>query len=156
MIKDFKTKKKYHFLSNFYPCEIQWGDEGFVYPSSEHLYVAFKCGYFEPNYAAEIYITELIKLSAGGAKKLGSRKTINKEEWDNIKVDVMYKILKTKFTQNPKLKKKLLKTGDKHIQEGNWWGDTFWGVDLKTGKGENVLGKLLMIVRSELKYKYDI
>jgi predicted NAD-dependent protein-ADP-ribosyltransferase YbiA (DUF1768 family) len=28
----------------------------------------------------------------------------------------------------------------------NWWGDTFWGTD-KDGKGENMLGRLLMEVR---------
>ncbi len=37
------------------------------------------------------------------------------------------------------------------LQEGNRWGDTFWGVDLRTGKGENKLGKILMRVRKELK-----
>jgi predicted NAD-dependent protein-ADP-ribosyltransferase YbiA (DUF1768 family) len=36
------------------------------------------------------------------------------------------------------------------IQEGNKWGDTFWGVDLKTGEGQNHLGKLIMDIRDEL------
>jgi len=34
---------------------------------------------------------------------------------------------------------KLLSTGNCEIQEGNYWGDTFWGVC--KGKGENNLGK---------------
>jgi predicted NAD-dependent protein-ADP-ribosyltransferase YbiA (DUF1768 family) len=45
----------------------------------------------------------------------------------------------------------LLATGDAEIQEGNTHGDLYWGVDLHTGEGENVLGKLLMKVREEVK-----
>ena len=33
---------------------------------------------------------------------------------------------------------------------GNTWGDTCWGVDLRTGQGENHLGRILMKVREEL------
>ena len=32
--------------------------------------------------------------------------------------------------------------------EGNTWNDTFWGVC--NGQGQNWLGKILMLVRSEL------
>jgi predicted NAD-dependent protein-ADP-ribosyltransferase YbiA (DUF1768 family) len=32
--------------------------------------------------------------------------------------------------------------------EGNWWGDTYWGVC--NGVGENHLGKLLMKIRDYL------
>lgn len=35
------------------------------------------------------------------------------------------------------------------LVEGNSFGDTFWGVDARTGKGENHLGKILMKVREE-------
>jgi len=43
------------------------------------------------------------------------------------------------------------------LQEGNWWGDTFWGVSLRpSGKlslvgGQNKLGVLLMEIRAGLK-----
>lgn len=33
------------------------------------------------------------------------------------------------------------------------WNDKFWGVCLKTGKGSNTLGKLIMEIRSNLTYK---
>ena len=36
-------------------------------------------------------------------------------------------------------------TGDAVLVEGNWWRDDFWGV--YEGKGQNILGKILMIVR---------
>jgi predicted NAD-dependent protein-ADP-ribosyltransferase YbiA (DUF1768 family) len=41
-----------------------------------------------------------------------------------------------------------MKTFDGHIEEGNWWNDTFWGVC--RGKGHNNLGKLIMQIRGEL------
>ena len=59
----------------------------------------------------------------------------------------MFRLLLTKFICNPKLIDKLVATGDAILQEGNTWGDTFWGIDLRTGKGENWLGRLLMLAR---------
>lgn len=44
----------------------------------------------------------------------------------------------------------LLDTGDAILEEGNHWNDTFWGVRLKNGQGQNHLGKILMQVRMEL------
>ena len=59
----------------------------------------------------------------------------------------MTNIVFEKFQQNPLLAKRLLETGDCMLQEGNYWKDLFWGVDLKTGEGENHLGKILMELR---------
>ncbi|CAM0109837.1 hypothetical protein VPH166E361_0119 [Vibrio phage 166E36-1] len=60
--------------------------------------------------------------------------------------------LRYKFSDtNPSLRSKLLDTSDVELVEGNWWGDKYWGVCLKTGEGENNLGKLLMKVREDLK-----
>ena len=44
-------------------------------------------------------------------------------------------------------REKLLDTGNAELQEGNNWGDRYWGVDLKTGYGENRLGRIIMKVR---------
>ena len=60
-------------------------------------------------------------------------------------------IVRDKFTRNPELKRLLLATGDAVLIEGNTWGDRFWGVDKRTGKGENHLGLILMDIREELK-----
>ena len=63
----------------------------------------------------------------------------------------MEDIVRAKFTQNQELKQQLIGTGDAYLEEGNTWHDTCWGVDLKTGEGQNHLGKILMKVRQELK-----
>ena len=60
----------------------------------------------------------------------------------------MSQLLMEKFA-NPKLREKLLATGDEELIEGNDWGDLHFGIDSKTRKGENVLGKLLMEIREK-------
>jgi predicted NAD-dependent protein-ADP-ribosyltransferase YbiA (DUF1768 family) len=49
---------------------------------------------------------------------------------------------------NPELAKRLTATGHRKIIEGNYWGDTFWGVC--KGIGENHMGKIIMQTRGEL------
>ncbi len=39
----------------------------------------------------------------------------------------------------------------KGLQEGNYWGDVFGGIDIETGEGKNIFGKLIMKIRDELK-----
>ena len=63
----------------------------------------------------------------------------------------MEEVVRAKFTQNPDLAARLGATGTMPLVEGNSFGDTIWGVDAKTGKGENNLGKILMKVRAELR-----
>lgn len=71
-----------------------------------------------------------------------------RENWEDIKIDVMYQIVLAKFSQNEFLKQKLIATGREWLEEGNTWGDRTWGtVD---GVGNNYLGKVLMTVQSVL------
>jgi predicted NAD-dependent protein-ADP-ribosyltransferase YbiA (DUF1768 family) len=72
------------------------------------------------------------------------------EIWNSKKYDIMYDILLDKFTRNSLLGKMLKETGDKYIEETNHWFDVWWGVDYKTGIGENNLGKILMGIRSKI------
>ena len=62
----------------------------------------------------------------------------------------MYLVLKftAKFRQNRELADKLIATGDRLLEETNWWGDKIWGT--YQGVGENKLGILLMDVRAQL------
>ena len=70
-----------------------------------------------------------------------------RDDWEDIKLYVMYRIVRRKFLENHDLAEKLIKT-EGLIEEGNHWGDQFWGVC--RGKGENHLGKILMQVRAEI------
>ena len=132
---------KYRFLSNFWPCAVKF--EGVEYPSVEHAYQAAKTN--GPSERAWI----LTAPSPGEAKKRGRKVTL-RPDWDeSTRSLVMAYLLVQKF-RSPDLAQKLLETGDAELVEGNTWGDTFWGVDLRTGAGENVLGKALAALRALL------
>lgn len=63
-------------------------------------------------------------------------------------------LVQRKFSaRNPELLRRLLDTGDLTLIEGNHWGDTFWGVDIRTGKGDNHLGMILMQVREQRRHE---
>jgi Uncharacterized protein conserved in bacteria len=81
-------------------------------------------------------------------KQLGMKVKL-RSDWEHLKVGIMEKIVRAKFTQNPALAEQLVATRDLAIMEGNTWRDTFWGVDAATGRGENHLGRILMKIREE-------
>lgn len=138
IIKQFKGK--YRFLSNFYPISINI--DGKTYPSTEHYYQAMKLN--------NSIIQEKIRTSSTPtqAKKIAHQYKPRKD-WKDISLRVMERALRVKFSI-PELKEKLINTNHAILQEGNTWGDEFWGVNLKTGIGENNLGKLLMKIREEM------
>lgn len=128
----------YRFLSNFQPCPVFY--DSFVYQSSEGAYQASKTLNVDTRSLFET-------MSASEAKKQG-KKVILRPDWEIVKIPIMKNILTDKFTRNIGLGNLLVATGQKYLEETNWWNDTFWGVC--KGIGENNLGKTLMKIRSEL------
>lgn len=142
MIKEFKDE--YRYLSNFYPCEIEY--EGIKFDSVEKAYQSAKTN--------DLKLREEISLlsSPGKAKRFFKNRSEDvREDWNKVKLDIMRDLLRKKFVENDYFRRKLLSTGNSEIQEGNWWGDKFFGVDLKTGEGQNLLGKMIMDIRKEIK-----
>ena len=135
-IKGFVTD--YRWLSNFFPCRVDWDSR--VYRSAE---VAFHSAKYP---AAER--DAFTKLDAEQARKLSRTKPYDKAAWETRKLRVMHEIVWAKFSQNPELGKKLLATGDRYLEETNWWGDKVWGV--YHGEGQNLTGKVLMDTRARL------
>ena len=128
----------YRFLSNFEPCTVEY--DGMTYNCSEAAYQAAKT----TDASLRIAFTTM----NGSKAKYAGQKLPIRADWNDVKVDAMYQIVKDKFSRNPELKEKLLSTGTLQLIEGNYWGDKFWGVC--NGEGENHLGKILMRVRREL------
>lgn len=126
---------EYRFLSNFYPCTVQvFGRE---FRNSEAAYQSQKTTH--PG-----VMDMFCGLEAGAAKRLGQRIEM-RPDWDVVKNGVMWAVLQAKFNQNPYLKQLLLNTGHEYLEEGNFWGDRYWGtVD---GVGLNTLGSMLMQLR---------
>jgi predicted NAD-dependent protein-ADP-ribosyltransferase YbiA (DUF1768 family) len=61
----------------------------------------------------------------------------------------MKTLLAIKFSK-PELQAKLLATQSDVILFGNYFNETYWGVDLRTMKGSNRLGQSLMLLREEI------
>ena len=141
MINSFRG---YHaWLSNMYECNIEF--MGHKFKSVENAYM------FAKNPHDEEWLNKCLTMSAGDIKK-ASKLIKLRDNWEDIKLPLMYGLLKKKFTQE-QFKKKLLETRNENIVEGNRWGDTFWGVDVKTSPnvGENWLGRLIMDIRLKIK-----
>ena len=137
---------EYKYLSNFYKCTVY--NDGFIFPSSEHAYMKNKLDpeVYSKDNIREL-VTEILPMSCGDVKRWGSTIQLRKD-WADVKLDIMSAIVFDKFYRNKDLRNLLLSTGDKYLSELNWWGDTCYGVDCRTGSGENNLGKILMKVRS--------
>lgn len=71
-----------------------------------------------------------------------------RNDWDQVKIEVMRKGLEAKFTQSQHLKSLLLSTNNTELMENSPY-DNFWGIG-SNGTGSNILGKLLMELRSKL------
>ena len=136
---------EFAFLSNFYPSPIT--DGNLIFPTVEHMFQAAK--------TATIEEYEMIAAAdtPGQAKRLG-KKVILREDWEEVKDDIMYQALWLKFSI-PEFREKLLATGNKKLIEGNTWHDNTWGdcscERCKDIKGQNKLGKMLMQIREEIK-----
>jgi ribA/ribD-fused uncharacterized protein len=130
---------KHAFLSNFCPAPI-WIDE-MLFTSAEHAYQAAKT--LDASERRKIQ-----RLTTPSEAKRAGRTVTLRADWEEVKLDVMLDILRKKFSHTHQ-RQQLLDTGDRELIEGNWWGDTFWGVC--KGEGENHLGRLLMQVRNEIR-----
>lgn len=136
---------EYRFLSNFYSAPVEY--KGFTYQNNEAAFQAQKCLTDEEK-------ADFTDLEPSKAKYRGRRVEL-RPDWESVKVRIMEDIVRAKFRQNEELARLLLETGDRILEEGNTWNDTFWGVSLKTRKGKNNLGRILMRVRDELKEDLD-
>lgn len=130
---------EYRFLSNFEVAEVIY--EGMRYPSSENAYQAAK--------SLDLNIRkEFLKINPSNSKKLG-RKIDIRNDWEDVKFNVMYQICFDKFNRNKELGRLLILTGDRYLEETNHWKDQIWGVC--NGIGKNWLGIILMDIREKLK-----
>lgn len=137
-------KSRYRFLSNFYLSTIIWRRVEF--PTLEHAFQAAKS-----NIKSERI--KISKLSTPGEAKAAGRKLSLRQDWENVKFEIMFELLKIKF-KNKTLQTQLINTKDIFLIEGNWWHDNIWGncscKKCENIVGQNMLGKLLMKLRSEL------
>jgi ribA/ribD-fused uncharacterized protein len=128
-------------FSNFADSTI-FVDVGFgmkSYPTVEHAFQAAKATTPEDH--------ENVRTAPGPsfAKRIGREITL-RDDWEEVKYDVMLDCLRAKFAL-PSFKGRLLSTGTRELREDSPT-DFVWGY--RNG-GQNLLGKALMQVREELR-----
>ena len=147
------------FLSNWIPSNlhIEYCDR--VFTNSEQIFMWLKAVFFHDEETADKII--MFGHDPRVAKDLGRQvKNYNEEEWAKVREQKMHDAIMLKFQSSKSLYKQLMDTGDKILVEGTPF-DPIWGVkikwdddrilDEKNWKGQNLLGKVLMDVRTELK-----
>lgn len=148
-IRDFRAK--YWFLSNFYPCNI------------EYQAIQYKCveAAFQASKSENMLMrAKFSTLNGAKAKSLG-RKVDLRNDWDSVKQEIMLELLFLKFGNNGDLLRQLLDTGKSQLVEDNNWHDNFWGNcicdsrnECRQNPGLNLLGKSLMVVREVYQQHY--
>jgi hypothetical protein len=140
MEKISQFQDEFRFLSNFYDSPIM--HEGIAYPTVEHFYQAQK--------VTDISFRKFFaRMKTAGEVKKAGRTCELRKDWENVKDEAMWTGLKLKFAPGSVFAEMLLATENLPLEEGNNWGDVYWGIC--RGKGKNKLGKMLMKLRDELK-----
>tara|TARA_Y100000310_G_scaffold61700_1_gene56950 strand:- start:89 stop:496 length:408 start_codon:yes stop_codon:yes gene_type:complete len=105
--------KKFPELGNFYPCEFVINNE--TWNSTEQYYQAMK--------SDDIYYRTKIKKETDGLECwIMGQEIVIRDDWDKVKVDIMYKANLAKFKQNKKLRNILISTeGELELNNGSFW-----------------------------------
>lgn len=140
----FFYEQDFYVLSNFSAFTLVW--KGHLFDTSEAAY------HWEKFIANDPGVAYLIRKapSAHEAFKIAERyRSVRRSDWDAVKIDIMRDILRAKAAQHEYVRRKLLATGDRELIEDSW-RDAFWGWG-PNRDGQNMLGKIWMEVRAELR-----
>jgi N-glycosidase YbiA len=141
----YKVGNPYGCFSNFSPHLIHCF--GKQWPTVEHFYQANKFVGTKQEHLIEII--RQVKTPEEAAA-IG-RNTTNhiRYDWDNVKKNIMWQAVATKFTTHLDIQEILLATGDETLIEDSP-RDYYWGCG-QNKTGQNELGKILMAVRTTIR-----
>jgi len=155
-----KVTEKYVFFwgdhpSQWYPSPMVI--DGITYVTAEQYMMHQKALHFEDFEIAE----EVMKTqNPSDQKKLGRKiRNFDKNSWDKVNLQIVYKGNYAKYTQNENLKQLLINTGDRLFVEASP-EDVIWGIGLHWSdpnvdnpllwKGQNLLGWAITLVKQEI------
>lgn len=143
----YSTKGAHGGFSNFsaHPFEL----DGLRWRTSEHFFQAQK--FQDQDYREKIRLTPSPMIAAG----LGRSRAIKiRDDWEEVKDEIMLRAVRAKFRAHPALREELLATGDEEIIEQTT-KDKYWGCG-SDGTRLNKLGLILMQVRAELRAASEV
>lgn len=144
------------YLSNFFSTRFE--KNGITFTSAEQAFMYEKCLRFDPKNHTMLD-SILNEHNPKKVKALGRKvRNYNNDVWKEVRYQTMKEILRCKFAYNADIRQSLLKTEPKILYEASPY-DRIWGIGY--GKkdamsthpekfGDNLLGKALMEIRSEL------
>ena len=138
----YSTRDAYGCFSNFSAHGVQL--KGKWWPTSEH--------YFQAQKFAGTEHEEQVRLakSPKQAAEIGREPTRPlRADWEQVKDDAMREAVRQKFLTHKDIQEVLLSTGDEELIEKTT-NDYYWGCGTN-GTGKNMLGKILMEVREEIR-----
>ncbi|KAF5175084.1 Riboflavin biosynthesis protein ribd [Thalictrum thalictroides] len=157
-----QTWDPYGAFSNFSPHPLRISDENGDYvtwPTVEHYYQAHK--FIGVNDLLAKDCVEQIKCAKSpeeaarvGRKMQWQHPHLVRSDWETVKIDVMYRALKCKFSIYPHLNSMLLSTAGAILVEASPH-DLFWGGG-REGEGLNYLGRLLMQLRATTVFQFKV
>ncbi|MFE4800776.1 NADAR family protein [Streptomyces sp. NPDC056708] len=115
-----------------------------MWPTSEHYFQAQK---FIGTRHADLIRRARTPLRAAELGRDPSKPL--RRDWDRVKDDVMRRAVATKFRAHADIRDILLSTADEEIVEDTTT-DHYWGRG-RTGTGKNMLGRILMRTRNQLR-----
>jgi ribA/ribD-fused uncharacterized protein len=138
----YKVNDKYGFLSNF--SKYGFTHERKYWLTSEHFFQSKK---FANTSHEEIIRNAKTPMEAAMMGRDKARPL--RDDWDNVKDDVMRTAVFLKFQMNEDIRQTLLSTGNEEIIEKTST-DYYWGCG-SDGTGINKLGIILMEIREKLR-----
>lgn len=145
-INFYSARSEHGYMSNF--AQYSLNIDGFHYQTSEH--------YFQSKKYEGSYWESKVRHAKGPMKAVELGRDRNgplRRDWESVKNNVMRKAVEIKFRQHRDICDALLATGDaklvEHTERDSYWGD---GGD---GSGKNMLGQILMEVRTLLRKERD-
>jgi ribA/ribD-fused uncharacterized protein len=140
------NEKPYGVFSNLFQRSIMF--EGQVFASAEHAYQAGK--------ASKKQVRDwLLSAPTPGLLAMAAHGLYTWDivpDWSRTKYDRMRAVLRAKFSQHEDLRELLLSTGESRLVESGTVNNAVnrtWGE--VNGKGQNMLGVMLMELRTELR-----
>lgn len=152
----FFYEQDFYVFSNFSAFRVLWRGRDFDTSEAAYHWERFAIGQDanrSPAFgsmAAAVADDIRFAASAHEAFKLAQEhKSLQRPDWDAVKVRVMGDILRAKVSQHEYVRRKLLASGDRELIEDSW-RDDFWGWG-PNHDGQNMLGKLWMEIRQQLR-----
>ena len=139
-IKFYRVKEPHGYMSNFYKAKFFLNGKWWI--STEHYYQAMKA--LDPIERESVRQT----LKPKEARELGQKITL-RPDFDSVKDTIMKECVLAKFVQHQDLMMRLFASSAEELIEDSPV-DWYWGCG-KDGTGKNMLGKILMEVREDLR-----